>query len=119
MAVYPELAQDSQYFKELPENVAKVDETEGGYEVSRPQHTRTPRIAFQTGHTNLSQAEKNLFAAFWNEVRGSSDSFAWIHPVTEDVYTVRFAKGFQPEYVYRGRGGNHRWDIPNIQLREV
>jgi hypothetical protein len=119
MAVYPSIPQDSRYFKETPENPADVAETEGGYEFSRPKHTRTPRIEFTTGHTNISDAEKVEFDNFWREVRGGSDSFSWIHPVSENVYTVRFAPGYKPDYVYAGMGGNHRWNIPNVMLKEV
>lgn len=121
MTTYPVLTQgeDSKKFSVEFEDVAMGSTMEGGYVATRPRHTRTPRRTFNTGFTDISEADKITYETFIGTVRAGSDSFTWIHPTTAESLTVRFKLGTVPKFNYKGYGGNHRWDITSIALEEV
>lgn len=100
--------QDSKFFGEMPEDPAVRVEIEGGYEITRPRFTRSPRRVYTSGHTMLTNAQKLTLSAFWDTVKGGSVVFDWTHPTTAVVYAVRFTK--QVTFKYVGVGGVHYWD---------
>lgn len=108
--------QDSKYFK-----VSLADKTirgsmEGGYEHTRPRYTRKHRRTFSTGFTDISQEELDALLAFYDLV-GGYKVFNWKNPANGEVYAVRFDQ--PPEATYTGIGGNHRYDVTNINLSEA
>lgn len=118
MPVMPlQARQDSKYFKVSAEDPSIKTETEGGYVYSRPRHTRIPRKTWITGFTELDDASKVIFEAFWDTVRGGSDSFDWTEPVSQATKLVRFAG--MPDYKYVGINGVHLWNITGITIEEV
>lgn len=108
---------NSATFKEDLEDQGMRKETEGGYTITRPRHTRTPRKTFTFGLTHVTDFDRVILDSFWASVYGTSDSFNFTHPVTAQVYVVRFVQQYQIEY--RGAGTNYRWDVTNIKLEEV
>jgi len=111
---------DSAKFSEAPREDPVVDfESEGGWVLSRPRHTRRPPTVYSLGFTDISNAEKIVLEELYHSTRGGSDSITgWVHPVTAISHTVRFKKGSMPKYTYRGHGGNHRWDA-TLVLEEL
>lgn len=121
MANFPTLSigQDSRYFKERSaENPVVSKKMEGGYITTRPRHTRRPRRAFTTGFSFLTNADKALLQAFWNDMHGGANAFYWTHPATQEAIYCRFADDEQLEFRYAGAGGNFRWEI-ELKLVEV
>lgn len=118
MAAFPiNDKQDSSQYSETSEDVAIREKTEGGYVYSRPKFTRTARKTFTSGFSDLNNTDKLLVQAFWDTVKGGSDIFTWINPITSAVHNVRFTKKFTFEYI--GRGNVHRWNVSGIELEEA
>ena len=109
--------EDSKYRSDKQADPSMRKETDGGYVVTRARYTRAPRKTFTTGFTGISQADKAAFMAFWDSKKGGADYFTWKDPVTNTVYTVRFAG--TPEFKYEGFGSTFLWDITGIQLEQV
>jgi hypothetical protein len=109
--------QDAKYFSVKLEDPSIKAEMEGGYVVSRPRHTRTPRRTWTTGFTDLSNAERLTLESFWNTQRGGSEIFLWKNKVDNVYYQVRFTKPM--EFKYAGFGTTYRWDCPNIELEQA
>jgi hypothetical protein len=108
--------EDSKFFEENPVDPAIRKEFEGGFVSSRPRFTRTMMV-FTTGFTDMLDADKVILmgpSGFYDLVRGGSGSFGYIHPVSGDVFTVRFKQPLKAKYV--GMGGTHRWDVNPIEL---
>lgn len=110
--------EDSRFFAELPEDPAVRSETEGGYIITRPRHTRTPRKTFDTGFTSISQASKAAIDAFYATKRGGSQSFTWTNPTTAVEHTVRFKGALKWKYDGFASGQVHLWSA-TVQLEEV
>ena len=109
--------EDSKHFNEEQADPVQRKEVDGGYVMTRPRFTRLPRKTWTTGFTDLTDAEKNEFTAFWDSKRGGSDSFTYENPTDNVTYTVRFAGA--PKIKYTGMGPLRRWDITNIRLEQV
>lgn len=82
---------------------------DGGYVVTRPKHTRSPRRTFSTGYTMLKPIDRAALDTFYRTVFGGSVIFDWIDPMTSVVYQVRFTSKLA--YKYSGVGTTQRWDI--------
>lgn len=108
--------QDSKFYSMTREDKAITTQTEGGYVLSRPRTTRSARRIFGTGFTDISQAEYETLEVFFEEV-GTFTEFDWTDPTTDEVIEVRIIK--PPIAKYKGIGGNHRYDITGIELRET
>ena len=121
MADFPTTAlaglEDSKHFTESSADPVKRYEVEGGYTVTRPRYTRTPRKTWTTGFTDLTTTEKNSFVSFWESKKGGSQSFTYLNPADNQTYTVRF-KGV-PKIKYTGMAALRRWDITEITLEQV
>lgn len=75
-----------------------VGEFEGGYEHTRPRHTRN-RQQFTVKYLYLKSADKTLLETFWKTtVRGMADSFTWINIKDNTSHTVRFASELDFEF---------------------
>lgn len=107
---------DSKHYKAIPEDPSIKTEMDGGYMVSRPRHTRTPRLTFSLGWKSMLHADRNTVKAFWNTVRGSSNTFTWTDPDTNTVFTVRFKGQISEEYV--GKGNLKLWNL-TMELEQV
>lgn len=116
--VFPTLASkpDSAGAKRSAEDPSMSVEMEGGYTYTRARFTRTPRKKWSMKYTFISDADRVLLENFWNTVRGGSESFFWFDPLDNTQYVVRFKK--EINFTYKGRGGNHRWDV-DFDLEEV
>lgn len=122
MADYPTLSRDfdSTSFQEESENtVIQPSNTEGGYTLTRPKHTRRPRRTFMFKHVDLTEAERVTLQNFWDTHKGGSLAFNWTHPVTLVVYNVRFDSQMRIRFSRTGYGTNHRYDTDTITLKEV
>jgi phage-related protein len=108
--------QDASKFGFEQEDVGIRSEMEGGYVLTRPRHTRTPRRTWTTGFTDLSNAEKVTFEAFV-AAHGTYKAFNYYLPVEGTLVNVRFKT--VPKYDYMGFGANMRWNINDIMLEEV
>lgn len=108
--------QDSAKYGFEQEDVGIRSEMEGGYVLTRPRHTRTPRRTWKTGWTDLSNAEKLTIEAFV-AANGTYKAFDYNLPVEGTLVNVRFKE--VPKYEYKGFGTNLRWDITDVMLEEV
>lgn len=109
--------EDSKYFEQEVADPAQRTEVDGGYTLTRPRYTRTPRKSWKTGFTDLTDTEKAEFDAFWDTQRGGSNSFTYLNPADAVTYTVRFVG--TPRIKYSGMGPLRRWDITNIKLEQI
>jgi phage-related protein len=117
MAALPlQTKQDSSKYGFEQEDVGVRSEMEGGYILTRPRHTRTPRRTWKTGWTDLSNAEKLTLEAFIAS-HGTYKAFDYNLPVEGTLVNVRFRK--VPVYEYKGFGALLRWDINEVELEEV
>jgi len=122
--VAPELiisGHDSQKFQETHRADPAVSfESEGGWIMSRAKYTRRPPVIYTLGFTDISEAEKTIIQDLYAATHGSSDMITgWIHPTSGAVKNVRFKQGPIPQYSYKGRGNNHRWDVSGFMIEEV
>jgi hypothetical protein len=109
--------QDSKHFSVSAEDVAIRSDVEGGYEITRARHTRTPRRAWTSGFTYLNETKKDaLETFFFDTVKGGSVIFDWTNPNDQDVHAVRLIK--LPTFKYVGNGSNKRWDV-TFEVRQV
>ena len=64
--------------------------TEYGYVVTRPMWTRPKRV-FHVRYDILSLNDWNTLKDFFEtSTKGGSESFNWVHPITNATYVVRF-----------------------------
>lgn len=111
--------EDSSKFGFEQEDVGIRSEMEGGWVVTRARHTRRPRRTWTTGFTDISDADKALLEAFYND-KGTHTGFTYQLPVggaVKETVNVRFKEVLQ--YKYAGYGDNFRWNIEKIVLEEV
>lgn len=116
MAAFPlPTKQDAAKFGFEQEDVGMKSQMEGGYVLTRPRHTRTPRRTWTTGFTDLSNTDKATIEAFVN-THGTHLAFDYTIPVEDILVNVRFKE--IPKYDYKGFGENLRWNI-EMALEEV
>ena len=108
--------QDSAHFKVEREDKTIRGSMEGGYEHTRPRHTRRNRRIFTTGFTDISQAEFEALEDFYDQVGGHTN-FNWVNPTNGENFVVRFEKPIAGKYI--GAGGNHRYEVINVRLKEA
>lgn len=109
---------DSSKFQQERENPALASKMDGGYVVTRPRHTRRPRRTFTAGFTDMPQAQKDQFDAFFDSVHGGSDLFYFIHPVNQEQIVVRFTTDTTLPWTYTGAGGHFIWNV-TFKLQEA
>jgi phage-related protein len=103
------------------EDVGIRSEMEGGYIITRPRHTRNPRRTWATGFTDVSNADKLLLEAFFND-HGTFKAFTYTVPVpnisggAKETVNARFMG--KMEFKYVGYGANARWNI-DVKIEEV
>lgn len=110
---------DAATFSEAHEDPAvPPSPMEGGYSISRPRFTRTPRRTFSWRFTNMSDTSKAAMVTFWNLVMGRSNSFNWTHPATGEVINVRFG---EMKCVFKriGFGPINIWESETVTVEEV
>lgn len=120
MAAFPPIAglqikEDSAKGKEGSLDGVMRQDTEGGWQTSRPRTTRRDRRVFETGFTNITLAEKEALQTF--EANNTGRAFTYDVPYSGETVTVTFQGRIT--YNYKGFGGAHRWDTDIITLREV
>ena len=116
MAAFPLASkQDAAKFGFAQEDTGMRSEMEGGYVLTRPRHTRSPRRTWTTGFTDLNNADKATFEAFF-AAHGTYKAFDYTLPVEGLLINVRFAE--VPKYDYQGFGDNLRWNI-ECKIEEV
>lgn len=85
-----------------------------GYEQTRPRTTRTRRT-FGLNYKALDDTDAGLLRAFEiTTLRNGADSFAWTHPLSGTVYTVRLTG---PIKFAKQQVGTH--SVVALTLREV
>lgn len=83
--------------------------TEGGYEFTRLRFTRKPRKTWTVGYTEITNANKELFRVFWEDVaKGGSVIFDWHNHEDGLTYAVRFL-GDSIKFEYQGIGPTKLW----------
>jgi hypothetical protein len=96
------------------EDVILRSSAEAGYEQTRPRTTRARRT-FGLNYKALSNADVALLRTFeTTTLRNGADSFAWTHPLSATVYTVRLTA---PIKFARTQTGTH--STVALTLREV
>ena len=111
-------SEDSRFFKTTYEDPALRSEMDGGYEITRARHSRTPRRNFTTGFTDLTDADRLALESFFrNTTKGGSVAFNYTHPISSEVISVRFTKPFT--FNYAGLGETYHWNVSDIEMREV
>lgn len=118
MAAFPTLGnkEDSAKFGFMQEDVGMRSDMEGGYVITRPRHTRTPRRTWSTGFTNISNTEKTTLESFFND-HGTFKAFDYNVPIGGELVSVRFKETIKFKFV--GWPTNPRWDVDGIMLEEV
>lgn len=118
MANFPTLGnkEDSSKFGFQMEDVGVRSPMEGGYVLTRPRHTRTPRRTWTTGFTDISNDEKLILEAFINE-HGTFKAFTYIVPVGSENVNARFKE--MPKFEFAGWPQNPRWNLNDIMIEEV
>lgn len=110
---------DAATFKESSEDVAlSLNETDGGYAISRPKFTRRPRRTFSWRYVEMRDADKAALLAFWELVKGRSNAFNWQHPVSGTIYNVRFGD-MEMSFSRAGYGPINLWQSDTIVIKEV
>lgn len=118
MADFPTFGnrEDTSKFGVDIEDVGIRSSMEGGYVLTRPRHTRTPRRTWTTGFTDLSNDEYETFLDFFNQY-GTYKGFTYYVTPSNETVNVRFAA--VPKFEYKGFASNYRWNIYEIKLEEV
>ena len=107
---------DSSKYSMSIEDTAISDETEGGYTITRPRHTRKPRRSWVIGYSFIGAADKAAIEAFYDTCLGASRIFNWTDPESLTLYQVRFKGNLQ--FSYMGRGATRRWDC-DFELQQA
>ncbi len=111
---------DAATFTETLENTSIAPaKMEGGYVISRPRHTRRPRRTWSFGFTMMKDADVAILQTFWDTVKGGSNSFTWVHPVSHSTITVRFSPEMTMKFNRIGAGPVNYWQTDAIILIEV
>ncbi|HCG5484187.1 TPA: hypothetical protein ACPJ1H_003912 [Vibrio alginolyticus] len=118
MKIFPPsgVKEDSSKFSLKLEDKGLSSETESAYVYSRPRHGRRPRRIVATGFTDINQNDKVKLEQFVNE-HGTYLIFSYTIPDTGETIAARFTN--LPEFPYSGVGGNHRYNVTDIELTEV
>lgn len=105
-----------QSYSEIETDPSMSQEMEGGYEITRPAHTRAPTKEFSFTIPYATTADKDLLQAFWASTKGKSEMFEWVNFITQETHVVRFKD--QIAYDYAGFGTYAMWET-TISLKEV
>ena len=105
---------DSKQWTVEHEDPSMATPMEGGYMVTRAKHTRTPRMTWNVGYQQLTNADRQAIVDHWNTVKGGSASFDWYNHQDFLTYEVRFKSGTQLTWKYVGIGPTQRWDCSFI-----
>ena len=105
-----------QSYSEVDTDPSISQEMEGGYEITRPAHTRPPTRDFSFTIPYAKTADKDLIQAFWASTKGKSEMFEWVNFITQETHVVRFKDAITCDYV--GYGTYGMWEI-SISLKEV
>lgn len=99
MADYPTLTVNCSFpLDEEIEDATVRSSSEAGYVHTRPRYTRS-RKTFKVVYRCLSNTDKTTLESFVNTTaRQGSTAFNWTHPLTNSVYSVRFAENGSPKY---------------------
>lgn len=90
MSVFPTLSRSPIYpLDEHPEDDVIRDQSEAGYETTRPRFTRVRWVWPSIKYEGMSQADKDTLDAFYIANRASI--FQWTHPKTGLAKNVRFS----------------------------
>jgi hypothetical protein len=130
MTTWPTLSKlpDQSTWNEEREDPSISVDMEGGYSISRPRFTRTPRWTFRFNYMDLSNTDKAAWDAFYETVYGGSDAFTFTHPFNGNSYTMRFitktaGRPAQLKYAnfHKMADGtpDHRWNITDIEIQEI
>lgn len=117
MANYPTLSHSPNFPLDPDgeiEDVVLRSPTEAGYEQTRPRTMRTRRT-FGLNYKVLGDADVGLLRAFEiTTLRNGADSFAWTHPLSGTVYTVRLTAPIK-----FARQQSKRHSVVSMTMREV
>lgn len=109
--------EDSSQYSESSIDNAVRDVSEGGYSINRARYKQPRKRLFETGFTNISDAEKKQLEAFESSVGGTISPFYWRNPQSKQLILVQFREPLT--YQYAGSGNAKRWNVESIKLREV
>lgn len=110
--------EDSQYFQTERISGAQTYETDGGVFLVRKRFTRNPGSFITTGFTEISDADKQLFDAFYeNNAAHGAVQVNYLHPLTGVTLQVYFSETTPYTAQYKGWGANKVWTLTDIRLR--
>lgn len=99
--------------------VNSSEDTDGGYEYTRPKFTRRPRRTFTFVYRDITAVDRATLQTFWDDNFGGSVAFNWTNPVDSVVYNVRFTKDMKLKFARDGYGAVHKFNTDPISLKEV
>jgi len=109
--------EDASRYSETLESNAIKEKSEGGYTITRPRYKQKRRRIFETGFTNLTDAEKAELQDFEESVGATIEPFYWRNPRTQQLHLVQLIEPMK--FSYAGFGKSARWNVHGIKLREV
>lgn len=110
---------DAAAFTEEFEDVAmKSAEMEGGYSLSRPKFTRSPRRTWTFRYVEMRDADKLLLEDMWKAVKGRSNIFTWVHPISGASISCRFGD-MKMRFSRSGYGPINLWQSDTVIITEV
>ena len=108
---------NSSHVTRMSDNSAIKTEMEGGYMISRPRHTRKPRLTYAIGWDLMLDSDRVILQNFWDTMKGTSNSFFWLDPIDNVNVVVRF-KTDKLTFNYAGMGNTRLWNV-TLELESV
>jgi hypothetical protein len=91
--------------------------SEGGYQKTRPRHTRIP-MKWTIVYDALPASDKDTLQGHEHERGVGSASFTWTNPIDSQQYTVRFAARIKykllPYFINSGRAWRVEFDLEEV-----
>lgn len=94
-----------------------LNETDGGYEYTRPKNTNFKRRDWSLGFSLMPDSELQVLRGFVEEVGNCGGCFSWVDPTTQEMYLCRFTT--VPNEVYVGFGSqSFMWNV-DFKIRSI
>jgi len=115
MATWPSITDPSEFQESIKKGQIKA-KFEDGTVLSRAKETRARR-RFILGWKSIDQTDYDSLVTFF--IANIGTTFTWIHTLSDESVTVRFAKDELPKAKWMGwRGGVQAYTINGLELEE-
>lgn len=113
MATFPTLSEKPTYpIEKRTEDSAIRSPFENGSVLTRARFTRL-RATFTLKWNGMDNTDRDTLMAFWDTMKGGSDSFDWTDPYDSTVYLVRFTGEIKQSQI-----DTEHWEI-ELEIQEV